>query len=200
MGPNDWLQFGLLWSLALAALAVVIVVLDRIGARAQPATHIRSGWARRLWRTVPELRLALLALPLEALWEIAQFPLYDVGRAGDWRYTLYALAHCTVGDVLILLVSYELIALLRWNRHWLHTRVLAPAMGFMLLGVAYTVYSEIYNVHIAASWSYGERMPIVPMIGVGAMPLLQWLLIPPLLVWLLWLLPPQPARDHDRAS
>lgn len=196
MSRSDWLQFGLSWSLGLAVLAATIVLLDRYVANAAPISPRPPGPLRRLWRTIPEVRLVLLALPLEALWEIAQFPLYDVGRTGDWRYTLYALAHCTVGDVLILLLSYELVALLRWNRHWLNARVLAPASSFVLFGVAYTVFSEIYNVRIVASWSYGERMPMVPMIGVGAMPLLQWLLLPPVLLWLLWLIAPRIAAER----
>jgi hypothetical protein len=39
-------------------------------------------------------------------------------------------------------------------------------------------------------------MPLVPVVGVGLMPLLQWLLIPPVLLWLMRLTQaPQPCGD-----
>ena len=33
------------------------------------------------------------------------------------------------------------------------------------------------------SWTYSAAMPIVPGIGVGLSPLLQWGVLPPLVVW-----------------
>ncbi|WP_162899861.1 hypothetical protein [Halomonas sp. JS92-SW72] len=33
-------------------------------------------------------------------------------------------------------------------------------------------------------WQYGELMPTLPLLGTGLAPLLQWLLLPPLIVWL----------------
>jgi hypothetical protein len=35
-----------------------------------------------------------------------------------------------------------------------------------------------------SSWTYAPSMPIVPGTGVGLAPLLQWLLLPPVVVWL----------------
>jgi hypothetical protein len=33
-------------------------------------------------------------------------------------------------------------------------------------------------------WSYSPLMPVVPGLGVGLSPLVQWLVLPPLLIWL----------------
>ena len=33
-------------------------------------------------------------------------------------------------------------------------------------------------------WEYAEAMPRLPLLGTGLAPLLQWLLIPPLVIWL----------------
>jgi hypothetical protein len=44
------------------------------------------------------------------------------------------------------------------------------------LGLAYTVFSEWYNVYQVGSWAYSQRMPL--MSGIGLSPLLQWLLLP----------------------
>ena len=53
-------------------------------------------------------------------------------------------------------------------------------MAFVTLGagVAYTIFSEWLNLVVRQSWSYSEAMPVVPLIGVGLSPLLQWLVIP----------------------
>lgn len=139
----------------------------------------------RSWRDVPEALLIVLALLLELLWEIAHFPLYTVWHNGDWGYLLYGLVHCTLGDLLILLVVYELVALLCRNRHWYADPVLLGGTLFTLAGTAYTVFSEILNVGVKGTWDYVNAMPIVPIFGIGGTPFLQWLLIPPVLLWLM---------------
>lgn len=139
--------------------------------------------------------MLLLALPFEALWEIAQFPLYTVWHENGWSYILYSLAHCTVGDLLILLICYELVALLNRNRYWFASNTLRNGLLFTAAGAAYTIYSETVNAGPAGAWNYTEHMPIVPLLGIGLTPLLQWLLIPPVLLGFLRALPPPgPAR------
>jgi len=32
-------------------------------------------------------------------------------------------------------------------------------------------------------WAYSEAMPHLPVLGTGLLPLLQWLVIPPLVLW-----------------
>ena len=138
----------------------------------------------RHWCRQPEVRLLTLALPLETLWELAQLPLYTVWRDNGWGWILYSLAHCTAGDLLILLGCYELVALLTLNRHWVAGRIHPTDALFVLAGASYTVYSELANTGTGA-WEYTEQMPIVPVLGIGATPVLQWLLIPPVLLWLM---------------
>lgn len=169
--------------LALALLAVPCGRQERAPERNQRVTATPP----RSWRDVPEVLLIVLALPLELLWEIAQFPLYTVWHQGDWGYILYGLVHCTLGDLLILLVAYELVALLCRNRRWYAKSVALGGVLFTLGGAAYTVFSEILNVRIKGTWDYTNAMPIVPMLAIGGTPFLQWLLIPPTLLWLMHL-------------
>lgn len=148
--------------------------------REQAVPRQRAGWHQ-----LPEVRLIRLALPLELLWEMAQFPLYNVWYQHQWGYILYGLVHCTLGDLLILLALYEVTALLTRNRYWYVTNVVRAGGLFTLLGVGYTVSSEFLNVRVEGTWGYTDLMPIVPVLGVGATPFLQWLLIPPILLWLM---------------
>ena len=63
--------------------------------------------------------------------------------------------------------------------HWV-----AVTIAVTLLGMGYTVFSEYQNTVVRRSWAYTEWMPVLPWIGTGLAPLLQWLMLPPLaLTW-----------------
>ncbi len=181
--------------LFIVLLALVIVLFARCAfmrhdaARGQapqaPGSAV-SPWAKRQWHQLPELQMLMLALPLHLLWEIAQFPLYTIWHEASWAYILYSLAHCTLGDMLILLCVFWLVSLFNRSRYWVYASPIAANTAlFTLLGVAYTIYSEIVNTRIKGAWAYTELMPIVPVFEIGGAPLLQWLLISPVLIWLM---------------
>jgi hypothetical protein len=46
--------------------------------------------------------------------------------------------------------------------------------------LAYTAWSEWYNVYHAGNWGYTVSMPLI--FGIGLSPLLQWLILPPISV------------------
>lgn len=128
----------------------------------------------------PELSLVAWGFPLNAAWELAHSPLYaDWGR--DWTYLLWTRLHCTVGDVMILLGAFWLTSLVFGTRRWIDTRPSAAVL-FVILGVAYTTWSEWFNTGVRASWGYAAVMPTIA--GIGVSPILQWVLLPPLLLWL----------------
>ncbi|MDT8282911.1 MAG: hypothetical protein RQ982_08880, partial [Gammaproteobacteria bacterium] len=142
------------------------------------------------WKEVPEFLLLTLSLPLQLLWEIAQFPLYTLWHEGDWSYIFYGLAHCTLGDLLILISTFWIVSILNNSRYWIFSPSLLNIALFTVFGLGYTIYSEIVNTRIKGTWGYTELMPIVPVIEVGGMPFMQWLLIPPILIWLMHLINP----------
>lgn len=185
MGGSEWTLAVAFWALAIPVVVILYFSWQRTPRRVARAVTPEPVVTEGRWWSVPELRLAILGLPLQLLWEIAQFPLYTVWHQNDWSYILYGLAHCTLGDLLILVVSYELVALLNRNRHWIDGRVVLNALLFTLAGIGYTIYSEMINVRVRGTWGYTETMPLLPFIGIGATPILQWLLIPPTLLWLM---------------
>ena len=181
MNYPEWLELGFFFLLGV----ITTILLLRFRQYGGPAaTTEKPGVAGQYnWRTVPEIRLITLALPLELLWEVAQFPLYTVWHEGSWNYILYGLAHCTIGDLMILLVLYWVVALLNRDRRWYLNNVAPNGILFTILGAGYTVFSEIRNVRIKGTWDYTDLMPIVPIVEIGGSPFLQWLLIPPVLLW-----------------
>jgi hypothetical protein len=107
------------------------------------------------------------------LWEIAQLPLYTIWWTGTKREILYAVIHCTGGDFLITASALALAALGARIGRW-------PLFGgrmaltAILLGLAYTVLSEWFNTKLRQNWSYIEAMPVLPPLGTGLTPFLQW--------------------------
>jgi len=119
-------------------------------------------------------------------WEIVQLPLYTIWDHPNAGYIAYAVLHCTVGDVLIGLAS--LLAALLATRagtieQWNHAAVTCVLIG---VGVSYTAYSEWANTVLRASWTYSGLMPTIRIAGVelGLSPLLQWIVVPPVALWL----------------
>ena len=127
-------------------------------------------FASRLWQW------ALLALGLHLVWEIGQLPLYTVWQeTSAWRMTLY-VAHCTLGDGLVATLAYLAVALAWRQPDWPWQRPWTGGAMLVALGLGYTVFSEWYNVYRLASWGYEDAMPRI--LGIGLMPLLQWLIVP----------------------
>ena len=129
----------------------------------------------------PLLPFVALAIGLAAIahffWEAAQLPLYTLWRTGTPHEIVFALIHCTGGDVLITTATFAAAAALARHFRW-------PPFGWrmlltvIVLGTAYTIFSEWLNVEIRRTWSYTAAMPVVPFLGTGLTPLLQWLIVP----------------------
>ncbi|OGA72130.1 MAG: hypothetical protein A3G81_32565 [Betaproteobacteria bacterium RIFCSPLOWO2_12_FULL_65_14] len=119
-------------------------------------------------------------------WEIAQLPLYTLWTEATPAYIAFAVVHCTLGDVLIgaaaLLLGLILARAGSFDT-WPWRRI---AVSAALLGAAYTVFSEWTNTAILGSWAYAASMPRLDLGGIeiGLSPLLQWLVLPPLAVYL----------------
>lgn len=129
--------------------------------------------------TIPELRLAAWGFAVNAIWEFLQTPLY-ADRGGGLLYLVRTRLHCTVGDVLILLGCFAAVSLLWRDRHWIANRRIAPCILFVAFGLGYTIFSEVLHTRWLRSWAYAPEMPL--LLGVGMAPLLQWIVVPSLLL------------------
>jgi hypothetical protein len=113
-------------------------------------------------------------------WEALHLPLYTIWQTGSFDEQAFAVLHCTGGDALIALASLVGALLVAGNPGWpiaAFGRVAAIATTF---GLAYTAFSEWWNVVVRGSWAYSERMPVLSLAGLrlGLSPMLQWLVIP----------------------
>ncbi len=125
------------------------------------------------------MRLVAWGFSLNAVWEFLQSPLYADHDRGLF-YIVWTRLHCTGGDLLILLAVFWGTSILFRERFWWNLPRWAAVFCFVLFGLAYTAWSEWYNTRVRLSWEYSEAMP--RLFGLGLSPLLQWVLLPPLIV------------------
>jgi hypothetical protein len=95
---------------------------------------------------------------------------------------VFAVVHCTGGDLIIASISLVAAVLLTWSAGWPSQRFWLVAMLTIAFGAAYTAFSEWLNVYVRKSWTYSDWMPTVAVgtVRVGLSPLAQWLVIPTL--------------------
>ena len=133
-----------------------------------PGVIVRAG----LW--------SVLAFILNLAWEIAHVRLYTIWAEADGMGVAWALLHCTLGDVVIALAMFALAGIVLWRADWPASRPSTGGAIVVIGAMAFTAWSEWYNVYRAANWSYTASMPM--MFGIGLTPLLQWLILPPVMV------------------
>lgn len=140
----------------------------------------------------PEVAIAGFSLLLNFPWEIVQMPLYrcldTLSYGGAVRFCGFA----TLGDAAISVASYWAVAKATGQRHWIHDPASRQIAGYVGVGLGVTVLFEWLATEVIDRWQYAEAMPTLPVVGTGLAPLLQWTLLPPLILWL--------ARRHLRES
>lgn len=128
--------------------------------------------------------LATLGL-LNLVWEVAQMPFYTIWQESTWGEIVFALAHCTAGDVLIGVFSATgaiLLTGMRWPRD-ARSRLLF--IGYFIgISLSYTIFSEWLNVVVWKNWAYSAMMPVIPPLDTGLFPVLQWIMMPLMASWL----------------
>lgn len=141
---------------------------------------------------------SVLAFGLNLAWEIAHVRLYTLWAEADGLTVAWSLLHCTVGDVLIALALFALTGMVLRQSDWPASRPWAGGAMVASGAMAYTAWSEWYNVYRAGSWGYTDGMPLI--FGIGVSPLLQWLVLPPVMVLAYRILAPLLfGQDHSRS-
>lgn len=118
-----------------------------------------------------------LSAPLFGIWEIAHLPLYTLWAEQWMAASLRAALHCTLGDIALAFTSIMIPLSGAWIGAYRATP-LRVAVTTVLIGLALTGVIETVSVGWLQRWSYAPAMPIVPLIGIGLSPMLQWLIVP----------------------
>ena len=113
-----------------------------------------------------------------SVWEILQLPLYSIWSTGTSREIMFAVVHCTAGDLMISALSLIAALVLFGRQSWPEERFFPVALATLFFGIGYTIYSEWSNTVVLKTWAYSELMPRLPVLGTGLSPLIQWLIVP----------------------
>lgn len=130
-----------------------------------------ESWSFIVRRYLPRLTLCSL------VWEILQLPLYTIWEEARPGRIAFAVAHCTIGDVLIGAAALLLALVLSRADEPADWPAKRLGTWMVMLAVAYTLISERLNI-AQGNWAYSSWMPVLPWVEVGISPLLQWLVVP----------------------
>lgn len=140
--------------------------------------------------------LFLAAVALNYPWELAQAPLY--AGMESWAAVRWHCFVAALGDgILIWMIFATGWAVFRrvdwYMRPGMQTVTLMLAAG---LGIGISV--EWTAVNMLGRWQYTARMPLFPGLGVGLVPLLQMVLLPPgIFRMTAWWLGSRPVGDSN---
>lgn len=84
-------------------------------------------------------------------WEVVQLPLYMLWQTAPASELVFAVLHCTAGDLIIASVALLLALLALGNSAWPTQGFIGVAVTAIAIGVGYTAYSEWLNVYVRQS-------------------------------------------------
>lgn len=128
------------------------------------------------------LVVSITSFVLHLGWEALHVPLYS-GYEG--LNTLLPLSvWAALGDVLYTLLAIGLVSLFKKScLRWIAQARASDFVGLAVLGFLIAVGVE-YKALALGRWEYSAAMPIVPLLRVGASPVLQMTILLPLTVYL----------------
>lgn len=123
--------------------------------------------------------LFVVAVLVNYPWERLQSPLYvhSGGASIPWWLCLAA----SLADGLFVLVIFGVSWMALGRRTWFEQPGIKGYLVMLASGVAISVGVEWTTVHGLRWWTYGEQMPLVPIVNIGLVPLAQMLVLPPLI-------------------
>lgn len=123
--------------------------------------------------------LFVISVLLNYLWEVAQMPLY----VEDGRWIEFAL-HCIVpslGDGLMVMLIFCVGWMARGRSDWADQPDGAGYTLMLIIGFSIAIIVEWVGLYGLKRWSYAASMPVLPVLGIGVAPVLQMLILPPVI-------------------
>ncbi len=144
----------------------------------------------KLWRAriggafeIPEINVVVFAFLLHFVWEMQQMPLYFIPPGYGALDVGPECTQATFGDAGIALAAYWVAAALARSRYWMFSPDIKTVSVYLGVGLAVTVVFEALATGPLERWQYAESMPTLPVLGTGLSPFMQWIVIPPLILW-----------------
>lgn len=132
----------------------------------------------------PEANVAAFAFLLNFPWEAWHIQLYRSLETLSYREAVTFVTVASVGDAALAVIAFWAVAAATRSRIWILEPTPKRIAGFVGVGLGITIAWEWLATRVLDWWQYADTMPILPLLGTGVSPVLQWVLLPPLVVWL----------------
>jgi hypothetical protein len=133
----------------------------------------------------PEILVFGMALLLNLVWEFLHAPLFVFKEQSSWSTLTACLLFCAGVDAMMMVFVYWFVALIRQDRSWFLRGRSVDGVLFALTALTLAFVSEYTAVYYRDLWRYSERMLLIPLVRIGTTPILQWLILPTVIVQLL---------------
>lgn len=119
--------------------------------------------------------IALELFALNFLWEMGQARFYSSMKGLTFWFATWLCTRAAVADVALLVLYFVIAAMVARDAAWPLHPTAKPIATFFALCLLATAGIEHWAI-ATRRWTYSDDMPVI--FGVGALPLLQWVLIP----------------------
>ena len=132
----------------------------------------------------PEFNVLVFSFLLNLAWEIWQVPFFrGMAEQPHWL-GVKACTQAAFGDAGIALAAFWATTIIVGKRGWIARPRTPHVAVFIGAGSFATFFLEWLATGHLDRWAYSDAMPRLPLLGTGLLPVLQWLIIPPLVIWL----------------
>jgi hypothetical protein len=133
--------------------------------------------------STPEFNVLVFAFLINLAWEYWQVPFFrGMADQSHWQ-GVKACTQATIGDVGIALTAFWVSTFFARTRSWIMQPSKSDIAIFIGVGLVATIIFETLATGLLERWTYSDAMPRLPVVGTGLLPIIQWLVIPPLVVW-----------------
>jgi len=153
------------------ALAIVIILYVRF---------LKKAASRLIFKKFILTAFTLVFI-MNLAWELLHGPLYK-----DYTFETKMISFCalaSVADAVMVLLLYFIFALIYKDPFWIADLSFKSGFFLMIVGGIGAVLAEIRHTS-EGNWAYDESMPIIPFVGAGLSPVLQFILLPLLIYYL----------------
>ena len=112
-------------------------------------------------------------------WEVAQMPLYV--EEGNWSEFAQHCIVPSIGDGFIVLLIFCVGWLAQRRSDWSDRPGWTGYATMLAAGFTIAVIIEWLAVYGLQRWTYTASMPMLPFLGIGVVPVLQMLILPPII-------------------
>lgn len=139
----------------------------------------------------PEFDLLVLSFLGHFTWEILQAPLFSSMSKTEHFVGIAICLKATLGDLIIALAAFWCAGFVGKGRKWFANKGAAAPAVFFAVGLLATIGLEYLNTEVTGRWTYDGVMPLLPVLGTGLSPILQWVFVPMFVLWYLRRLTPK---------